>query len=297
MKCTYYFVFNSPRKNQMFMRKLFILLSVIIISISSSGQAVIGKMYIVVPDFVTVYAVGPDNKPIMTKQYRASHNVKFTVTGFTADNFIKVTFWRFTYPGGSAGWNKARSRATVYDFPDSSIYVGSWSNYKEFAIKPDDLNSYCVSYFGSKNEFTWGFMTLPIKLRSSNDQGGVFNYEEKLNLGFVAGWRWQLQGKVQRSINAVLGFGVTNVRTDSISLKSGINPYNTSSGAFSANIGLLYSHQNFQIGLFLGKDYIPGLLGKDWRFQGRTWLGLALGISLFSNENPQGGEGKNTEDK
>jgi hypothetical protein len=277
------------------MRTLKILLLLLVISSTMYAQAIVGKMYTIVPDFINVYGVDSSNSIITTKAFRASGRTKFTVTGFDKQNNIKVTFWRYDtgkYAGGSDPRTQIK-QDSVYIFDTQQVYIGGWANYKEFAISPEDFNSSCIAYFGTSHEFTWGVMTLPIKLRFGGSAGRTFSFEEKLNLGFVAGFRQQLKGTIQHSLNYVGGFGATSVRTDSLSQKSGIAPTGTTSGAFSFNVGVLYAHGNFQIGVFGGKDYIPGALGKDWRYQGKTWLGLAIGISLFSKDSSQGSEGIN----
>lgn len=264
-------------------------------------------MYTIVPDFVKVYGVDSSNTILKNVVYRATSNTKFTITGFDKDHNIKITFWRYrtkSNPKNSKTiiekdstniYHDPRTKIkqdSVYKFDSEQVYIGVWANYKEFAITPEDFNTSCIPYFGTSSEFTWGVMTLPIKLRFGGADNRSFNYEEKLNLGFVAGVRQQLRGRIQHSMNYVGGFGATTVRTDSLSQKSGIAPSGTTSGAFSFNVGVLYAHENFQVGIFAGSDFIPGALGKDWKYQGKPWLGLALGISLFSKDNSQGAAGK-----
>jgi len=285
------------------MRKFLIIIAVLCYTGKSYGQAAIGKMYTIVPDFINVYGVDKDNKIDSTHAFRASSNTKFTVTGYDKNNNIKITFWRYpAKPSHSDSLSKSSKRsgyrsdvtfANVYKFDSDKVYIDRWANYLEFAISPTTFNSSCIPYFGGKEEFTWGIMTLPIKVRFGNNNDRFFNYEEKLNLGFVFGKRYQLQGKIEQSINILAGFGVTNVRIDSLSQKSGKVPEASSSAAFSFNMGCLYQYDNFQIGLFLGQDRVSGQLGRDWRYQGKTWIGLAVGLSLYSRNSSQGGEGSN----
>ena len=267
------------------MRKLITLIVLLVASMNLNAQSIIGKMYNIVPDYVNVYGVDSNNHIIPTAKFRASSNTKFTVTGFDSSHNIKITFWRYHFFTDSSKetmaekakktseyYAKIKSKTELYKFDDISGYIGRWANYKEFAMKPEDFNSSCIPYFGSNNEFTWGVMTLPIKLRPGNSTDRLFSYEEKLNLGFVFGLRHQLQGKVQQSLNYLVGVGIANVRTDSLSQKSGVTPSGTSSAAFSANIGALYAYGNFQLGVFVGTDHIPGTLGRDWKYQGKPWI-------------------------
>ncbi|MFD0750014.1 hypothetical protein ACFQZS_07665 [Mucilaginibacter calamicampi] len=294
------------------MRKLITVAALLFMSMGGYAQAIIGKMYTITPDFVNVYGVDANN--VFQKQYkfRAPSNTKFTVTGFDTSHNIKITFWRYNttvydtiltepqkitlrknYAKTNEYYEKLRSKAAVYDFDVKNAYIGKWANYKEFAITPEEFDVSVVPYYGVKNQFTWGVMTLPIKLRLGDSNKRFFSYEEKLNLGFVFGLRHQLEGTVQKSINYIAGVGIANVRTDSLSLKSGITPASTSAAAFSINAGVLYAHGSFQIGAFIGSDYLTGLQSRDWKYQGKPWIGLAVGISLFSNTDTKGGEGTN----
>ncbi|SEO08238.1 hypothetical protein SAMN05192574_105236 [Mucilaginibacter gossypiicola] len=297
------------------MRKILILSAILLLlTLSSYGQAIVGKMYIIVPDFIPVYSVNDSNKAVTALTYRASAGTKFSVTGFDKDNNIKVTFWRYrtswyNAPNkDSAKKDSSKTDSTksvrvyqrdairqsnVYQPEKDKVYIGQWANYKEFAIKPDVFNRSCLAYYGPKTDFTWGVMTLPIKLRFGNGKERQFSFEEKLNLGFVAGVRKQIESTVPQSINYIGGFGISNVRTDSLSQKSNKSPAGTSAGAFSFNVGVLYAYDNFQIGAFIGADYIPGSLGRDWKYQGRPWVGLAIGISLFSRNDTRAEAGEN----
>lgn len=282
------------------MRKIAILSAILLLStLSSYGQAIIGKMYTIVPDFIPVYGINDTNKAITSVTYRASAGTKFSVTGFDKDNNIKVTFWRYRTSGfDTSKRTRVYQRDTIrqanaYLPATDKVYIGPWANYKEFAIKPDIFNRSCLAYYGPKTDFTWGVMTLPIKLRFGNGKDRQFSFEEKLNLGFVAGIRKQIESTLPQSVNFIGGFGISNVRTDSLSQKSGKSPAGTSAGAFSFNVGVLYAYDNFQIGAFVGADYIPGSLGRDWKYQGRPWVGLAIGISLFSRNDTSAEAGEN----
>ncbi|AMR31531.1 hypothetical protein A0256_08880 [Mucilaginibacter sp. PAMC 26640] len=278
------------------MCKLIISIVLIMTTFGSYAQAIIGKMYTIVPDFVNVYGVTKTNSIDPVAKFRASGGTKFTVTGFDKDHNIKLTFWRYVDARmHTKQYDSVKRAEELYNFGVPNGYIGKWANYKEFAMSPEDFNSSCIAYYGTKTEFTWGVMTLPIKLRPGNGSSRFFSYEESLNLGFVFGWRQQLKGKVKHSINYLMGVGIANVKTDSLSQKSGISPAGASAAAFSVNAGVLYAHNNFQIGFFVGKDHIPGSQGRDWKYQGKPWIGLAVGISLFSDTDSQGGAGTNTD--
>lgn len=276
------------------------------------GQAIVGNSYVTITDAVAVYGVGSDGDIDISHNFKIPLGTKFLVTGFDAKNNIKITFWRFSpdistnsllrHQNDTSGREVRREiiikksvlkKEEARQYVDELEYIGPWANFKEFALPVTTFNGTCKLYYGKKNDFTWGVMTLPIKVRFGNNEDRFFNFEEKLNLGFNFGIRHQIQGRVEQSLNYLIGVGVTSVKTDSISLKNKIKPSSTSSTALSFNIGVLYQYETFQIGLFLGSDFIPEALGKDWRYQGKPWVGIAVGVSLYSRNVTQGGTTEN----
>jgi len=145
-----------------------------------------------------------------------------------------------------------------------------------------------------KKDFTWGVMTLPIKARFGNGGKRLFDYEERLNLGFVFGLKKQLKGYNQQALNYLAGFGITSAKTDSSSMKDLSDYDGKTSLALSLHTGVLYQFETFQVGFFVGADFVPGTVGRSWRHQGRPWIGLAIGVSLFSKNSVDGTESGNS---
>lgn len=63
---------------------------------------------------------------------------------------------------------------------------------------------------------------------------------------------------------------------------------------FMPSAGIVYQHEAFQIGIFIGEDFIVGELGRNWKYQGKPGLGLAIGVSLFTKNNDQNSTGNNS---
>jgi hypothetical protein len=261
-------------------------------------QALVGKVYVVFSDQISVYGLNAAGDKDDALKFTAKGGTKFSIVGFDEKNNILVTFWRYpVYDSKSKKPRYASSSAitkTEFKSYDENLeFIGSWANYKKFAINPKILNSSCKEYFATKKDFTWGVMTLPIKARFGNNEKKFFDFEERLNLGFVFGLKKQLKGYSQRSRNYLAGFGITSVRTDSLSMKD-ISVYDgKSSLALSLHTGVLYQFEMFQVGLFIGADLVPGMVGRSWVHQGKPWVGLAIGVSLFSKNSVEGADKKN----
>lgn len=262
------------------------------------SQALVGKVYVVFSDQITVYGLNDSGSIDEKLSYTAKGGTKFSVVGFDEKNNILITFWRYpTIENGKVKYDYSSKTITKDDFKKYQKdyeFIGKWANYKKFAIKPTVLNSSCKEYFAMKKDFTWGVMTLPIKARFGNGGKRLFDYEERLNLGFAFGLKKQLKGYNQQALNYLAGFGITSAKTDSLSMKDLSDYDGKTSLALSLHAGILYQFETFQVGVFVGADFVPGTVGRSWRNQGRPWVGLAIGVSLFSKNSVDGTESGNS---
>lgn len=153
-------------------------------------------------------------------------------------------------------------------------YIDSWGNNMQFFISLKDFNDKCESIYPHKKGFTWGFLTLPIKARFGNSKA-PFTFEEKINFGISAGVKWQHVNKVYSASNLLGGVSVGGVKIDK----------DNSASALSLSVGYMYQYDKFQIGLFTGVDFIDKSAGVSWGYQGKPWVGFAIGFSLFGETN------------
>lgn len=160
-------------------------------------------------------------------------------------------------------------------------YVDLWANNTQFFVSLKDFNNKCESIYPHKRGFTWGFLTLPIKARFGNSKA-PFTFEEKINFGISAGIKWQHVNTVYSASNLLGGISVGGVKVDK----------DNNASAISLSAGYMYQYDKFQIGIFTGLDFIDKSAGVNWGYQGKPWLGFAIGFSLFgesktSNSNDQ----------
>ena len=142
-----------------------------------------------------------------------------------------------------------------------------------------DFNNKCQIIYPSLKTFTWGFLSLPIKARIFNR----FSFEEKVNFGISFGLKIQRPTTVYSAHNFLAGVSISDVRVDSTNAVH-YSTALTSASAFSVSAGYMYQFDKFQIGVFVGTDYISNNAAIGWRYQGVPWIGVGLGLSLF-NEN------------
>ena len=291
----------------------------------AKSQNMIGKSFVTNVENIKVYPVDSITGRYF---YYVHRNTKFTVTGIDKNNNLIITFWEYKGHNNKIDSGKIPSPNVLSkDLKDFSFveirngkipggphveeyisdeiiyaldnyldpeYIGEWAGNRSFIMPLTSFNQQTQAYFGKSNTFNWGVMTLPVKLRFGNSSERFFNFEEKINLGFSAGIKRQFQNRKDVSINYLGGVGIASAKTDSVSLKQGFyDSKHLSEIAFSFNFGVLYQYETFQIGVFIGKDYFSSVLGRQWRYQGKTWLGFAIGVSLFAKPTATTGTVKN----
>ncbi|RKR84240.1 hypothetical protein BDD43_4470 [Mucilaginibacter gracilis] len=156
---------------------------------------------------------------------------------------------------------------------DKLAYVDSWANNMQFFIPLEDFNDNCESIYPKNNSFTWGFLSLPIKVRFGN-ASGPFTVEEKVNFGISLGYKHQYVSKIYRASNILGGVSIGSVKVNNQS-----DPTITSASALSFSGGYMFQYDKFQAGIFTGLDYAYSAPG--WAYQGKPWIGFAIGVSLF----------------
>lgn len=277
------------------MKKLIVIFNLVIMffasNLFSQQQNLIGNSYITVADMIEVHGIDVNGNIDNNVTFRVRIGTKFRVNGFDSANNLKITFWYFdTKPTASSA-----QKATNNYGRTTNYVIEAWADGLEFTIDPKLVDNSCKHFYGKSNSFTWGIMTLPIKARFGNSDGRLFTFEENLNLGFTCGFRHQFASTTLQAINILAGFGVGSTKIDSSGMKNTLlTPSSRSALSLNLlNIGVLYQFDIFQIGFFMGGDYIPTEIGRNWKYQGKPWLGMAIGVSLFSKNKTDSKDGKN----
>jgi hypothetical protein len=283
---------------------LLILIKLFISTTHVFGQTeVTNKWYVTTVD-LTVSSYDTLNKDAL-RTYRVRPGTKFTVINVSPNNNYEIIFGYYGKKSGAVNnernqlesliaeppvQNKIQSigalkKADITTYSTDSAFISAWANYKTFYISPKDLSNKCLVYYTKDVDFTYGALTLPLKIRFGDGKNIYSQYEENLNLGLTFGLKFTVPSTKEQSINALVLAGVTTVTLDSVNLKtpSYYDPKNTSTKAVTFGLGAVYQYSNFQIGIFTGIDHISGQLGREWRQQDRPWLGIGIGLALFNN--------------
>jgi len=202
-------------------------------------------------------------------------------------------FFVFNYKREPEQYNKykglAPSKATARDYTNDQIY---------FLVSTDNLDTYAANDERVSWALSIGVLNFPFKYRiqrNNADFSGAFN--------FGAGIGFKLPHPVwQKFTYSILsGYSISNVALDSssINITSNLDKLKSTNNftAFSFSLGLLVEYEKVQAGFFIGWDRISkindGTFG--WKYQGKPWVSVGFGYSIFSNEKPKSPSGTTSE--
>lgn len=284
-------------KNLMFLSLLALSFVKVYSQTNAQGTNLIGQSYVTKAS-VLVKVYDPIKKEVKDLSFMLNDDIKFYIYDI-ADNGYIISIWDFkadtaklnfykSLDGKKVGDNLNAQSDKYYKMSKAQLgientsntdilskfkdlaYVDLWANNTQFFISLKDFNNKCEFIYPHKRGFTWGFLTLPIKARFGNKKA-PFTFEEKINFGISAGIKWQHVNTVYSASNLLGGISAGAVKLDK----------DNSASAISLSAGYMYQYDKFQIGVFTGLDFIDKSRGADWAYQGKPWLGFAIGFSLF----------------
>lgn len=277
------------------MRTILLALFALMLSSVVWGQVdgnITGKYYITNIDIPVKQndITSKDTTSVVNYLHIAKAGTKFTAYE-VKKGMLLVKFWKFN----EQGKQKSQTESTlIYSNNGGYHYVSKETDSNYFLMEMEDFNGKVSPYNGYYNSFVWGFTTLPLKVRFKS-KNRPFHYANSFSLGVNAGYEHGFRGRKEQAIGAIVGVGGSTVQIESTDVSENYELSSSTSGAFTLSAGVVYSYEQFQIGCFLGTDLIPGELGKHWLYQGKPWLGLGLGFTIFQKNKTKassGGENK-----
>lgn len=178
--------------------------------------------------------------------------------------------------------------------PGKSLYR------KYFCLKASDLSEEAVrkKFHTGKPMLSVGALIVPLKIRfglNRKDSIGTkvpMDFSTDFTLGPTVGIKWRFDPYQQYYFNVLGGIGVTTVAADSLSTRGVLQEDNLRLGAFTISYGILVEFNNFQIGAFVGHDYVGKAISikgvSAWDYQGKPWLSVGLGYQIMSRNNEKG---------
>jgi hypothetical protein len=286
------------------MKKLIIALTLIMFSVNVPihAQELVGKLYKAKVPVRVITKYHNENDPNWRDSIcEAKAGYVFQVIDVINDEVI-IRWWDFDEMSRNKQKKEVEERKVKRLMGGNGFELISYLNTSlNYEISLSDLNSKCIPYYGNSNSFTWGAVTMPVKLRFGNKSDRYFSFQEALNIGIAAGWSWQIPGVHQKSNNALLSMGVSNISLDELDFKEvngeRFKPNVKTTAAFTIAAGYVFQFEKFQAGVFTGIDMLPYDMGKQWLHRGKPWIGFGFGMSLFNRNQEQGGTGKNQDNE
>lgn len=186
----------------------------------------------------------------------------------------------------------------------SNVKFGEKENSNKLYVNPwliksgsgDYVDQDKVYYYELKNRQSvkinfkqWSFnaLTVPLKMRFGKEKT---EFSTGANLGALIGHTWGTTNFVHRkevgnkqydtkcTFGLFLGadkleFSFEDNNAEEVKVKTAV---------LSTGLGYLFSYEKFTFGATGGFDFSLGENSSEWDFQGRLWLGISLGYSLFT---------------
>ena len=131
----------------------------------------------------------------------------------------------------------------------------------------------------SSRKLTVGALVLPVKMRRQ-----PFDFSKDVTVGTTAGARMRMSPRRESYFSLLGGVGLSSASLTSENTKSAVTTP-TDRAAVTWTVGAMFDVDRFQFGAFIGQDRISQPNQADWIYQGKTWLAVGLGYSLFGAES------------
>lgn len=170
------------------------------------------------------------------------------------------------------------AKASANSIRKAAIYNG---NYYSVDIAVFDAKSKPFSVVGGG--LAVGTLNYPFKYRPQAEKG---DFASGFNFGATLGYTIRHNSLRRFVWSAMAGFSASNISIDQVAATKNQTDLATANnfGGFSFSLGLLAQQDKVQVGMFMGWDRL-GLATNNkygWIYQGKPWLSIGWGISLFT---------------
>jgi len=218
---------------------------------------------------------------------------RFTVAHIdehSGDLTIQFILWELPSKSDTVKYVRAIHNLKTFNvkFETDSIesYVRSKKNIPDtiiryFLLSQDKMSTSVSEYVKDKNwDINYGTFTTPFKFRPT---------KSAFSNSFSLGASVFIQNTVSTNFSwgFVVGFSVSSVALDSASTSNTVKT-STDRPSYTPSIGVLAIYKTINITLGTGADYInrPSAVERSWIYNGKPWIGLGIGVNLFSNNKP-----------
>lgn len=240
--------------------KYFILFFIGIFSSSVCSQNLVGESRIL--SFKTSLI---NNKTSALTDIPIPNGSKFTIVDGKDDNY-KIYFW---------DWDKKDSKYNLFNVDPTT------KSQMYFLISKEDIDLFSDKIF-SKFSPIVGTLSLPFKYRPQDR-----TFESTFSLSVTGGVKWNPFLKNEQTFSILVGVGPSTVRlTDENTNNENTLEDDFTTAAVTFSLSFVYQWDILQIGISGGFDNLIDNNKYNWKYQGKSWFSIGIGIGLFSkNEN------------
>ncbi len=226
-------------------------------------------------------------------------NLKFTIIT-SVGNYYVLLFWNLksevvnssNYSSLFGGANppalltrQQRKVKRLYQLSEDVLVNHADGNRRFFLMRKTMLDS-VASKIIRRFLPVYGSTVLPFKFRPQTG-----DFKKDLALSALGGVKLS-STRGYLSLALVTGIGVSSVSLDSLNT-FGVVKKTEERAAITVPLGLVIEWRRLQIGVFAGWDWLAKSSEDNWRYQGKHWLALGIGFTIFSEEKPAKEAGTN----
>ena len=243
---------------------------------------------------------------------------RFTVISVQSNGNLVISFWIWDLDNKGENAKIGKSYAERQDliikrqtfnfikdanqsYAPSSIHQVN-DNRRFFVLSKSDFDKFCSTYTSVPSwDITFGVLSTPFKLRFDR-----FSFTNNLSVGGAVYFQKKFKDNTNFTWGFVVGLSLSSVSldasstnvypdgtTDATKATSSTSPLLTSTTrpAFTPSLHYLITYKNISFLVGGGFDFIskttniatPTNPEAGWIYNGKPWVGIGFGISLFSN--------------
>ncbi len=226
---------------------------------------------------------------VATTPETAYSGIRFNIVYVTSSGYV-IYIYQKNEADKNDSTNAVTTSAIEFNKKYNSIDGTLFSTQRKFFFITFDEYKRCAYRLRKKCGFIVGAATSIIKIRpgikKTYDQPYpiYFDFGNDFSLGVLFGLKLNpSRPTAKSSFNLLAGFGTVSLPVDSLRTKGFTNTYSNNQGLYGS-FGAVFDYQNFQLGLFLGVDFMTGKTGQYWIYRDRPWVGISVGYSIFKRQ-------------
>ena len=187
-------------------------------------------------------------------------------------------FYIYNFTGSPNDYtNISNIDANTSKYGDKQAYFRMSVDMLDICAVRDERESYSMAF---------GVINFPFKYRFQKDRS---DFSGAFNFGAAIGAKFPSRPSCIWKQSALMGFSISNTVIDSVAADKHQDKLSSTNNftAFSLSIGYLLEYKGVQLGIFLGFDKLSRINQEEfgWHYQGKPWLSIGLGYSIFSTKS------------